>query len=159
MLCKGYKIMKQKSILIRNLRNNQANLKLSLLSSSKLSQGNFVDLTRKGATGRLVRKMEKSQQFLAVTKVLYSSKKNTQICSNESYENWFAFSQIGVTVSLGNSSRFRRASLSCALAVCSQSNYDSQSSGTKGFGKKFLARICCMFRREPGSPCSVQHDC
>ena len=46
---------------------------LSLLSSSKLSQGNFVDLTRKGATGRL-RKMEKSQQFLAVTKV-YSSKK------------------------------------------------------------------------------------
>ena len=29
--------------------------------------------------------------------------------------------------------------------LSSQSNYDSQSSGTKGFGKKFLARICCMF--------------
>ena len=40
-----------------------------------------------------------------------AQQKNTQICSNESYENWFAFSQIGVTVSLGNSSRFRRATL------------------------------------------------
>ena len=39
-------------------------------------------------------------------------------------ENWFAFSKIGITVSPGNSSRFRVSH--------SQSNYDSRSCGTKG---------------------------
>ena len=39
-------------------------------------------------------------------------------------ENWFAFSKIGITVSPGNSSRFRVSH--------SQSNYDSRSTGTKG---------------------------
>ena len=57
--------------------------------------------------------------------------------SNESYKNWFAFSKIGLTVSLGNSSRFRRATaLNQIMTV-------NQVERKLVFGKKFFA-MCCM---------------
>ena len=60
---------------------------------------------------------------------------------NEPYKNSFAFSQIEATASLGNLSDIpflpnRRDLPARPQLLCSQSNYDSQSSGTKGFWKK-----------------------
>ena len=60
---------------------------------------------------------------------------------NEPYKNSFAFSQIEATASLGNLSDIpflpnRRDLPARPQLLCSQSNYDSQSSGTKGFWEK-----------------------
>ena len=59
-----------------------------------------------------------------------AAKKHTP--SNESYKNWFAFSKIGLTVSLGNSSRFRGAT-----ALLNQIMTVNQVE-RKVLGKKFL---------------------
>ena len=69
---------------------------------------------------------------------------------NEPYKNSFAFSQIEATASLGNLSDIpfllnRRDLPTRPQLLCSQSNYDSQSSRTKGFWeKKTLPRNCCQ---------------
>ena len=64
--------------------------------------------------------------------------KNTP--SNESYKNWFAFSKIGLTVSLGNSSRFRGATaLNQIMTV-------NQVERKLVLGKNYA--MCCMTKAQ-----------
>ena len=67
---------------------------------------------------------EKRSRYVSTKKIPHES------------ENWFAFSKIGITVSPGNSSRFRVSH--------SQSNYDSRSCGTKGAKTKSRRRCCSI---------------